>query len=244
MEYLESTDCYYYWATGDFSDNSYVVVRRVEYNKDGTVSVIYTTGFEPYATTKIVTLKLKDDGYQILSNVEPVPEELQELFASSATERNPYFWATGHTYAAPAELKLHALFDGGFAGESKINDAEREGLSKLVLSPEALLMSDINRLPKDKMDAELQKVFGISLADLPDSAFEGLYYLESTECYYLIQGGMTSVPAHSQMKTVEANGDGTVTLTYDLPGGSGAITLKPNGDSWLVVSNIQDMLYG
>lgn len=244
LEYLESTGCYYYWATGHFSDNSNVEVRRVEYNKDGTVSVTYTTGFEPYATTKIVTLKPKDDGYQILSNVEPVPEELQELFASSATERNPYFWATGHSYASPTEISLKKFFDQGFPEEGKRTDEEWEELSKIVPYPEHLQMYDCNRLPKDRVNAELKKVFGITLEDLPDSAFDGVYYLESTDCYYTFQTGMDSVPAHSKMLSAKAVDNKMVVLTYALPGGSGAITLKPNGDSWLVVSNIQDMLYG
>lgn len=244
LEYLESTGCYYYWATGHFSDNSNVEVRRVEYNKDGTVSVTYTTGFEPYATTKIVTLKPKDDGYQILSNVEPVPEELQELFASSATERNPYFWATGHSYASPTEISLKKFFDQGFPEEGKRTDEEWEELSKIVPYPEHLQMYDCNRLPKDRVNAELKKVFGITLEDLPDSAFDGVYYLESTDCYYTFQTGMDSVPTHSKMLSAKAVDNKMVVLTYALPGGSGAITLKPNGDSWLVVSNIQDMLYG
>lgn len=104
-------------------------------------------------------------------------------------------------------------------------------------------MADFNRLPKDKMNAELMRAFGITLEDLPDSAFEGLYYLDSTDCYYFFQTGMTSVPKHSPIFSVEHNDDGMVALTYNIPGGTGKITLKPNGDDWLVLSNIQDSIY-
>lgn len=159
-------------------------------------------------------------------------------------ERNSYFKATGCAYSVPTEIKLRAFLDGGFPVEPDVTDAEKEELGKLGLAPESFRYGDTYRLPKDRINAELSKVFGITLAELPNSAFEGLYYLESTDCYYLIQSGMTSVPMHSQIQTVEHNTDGTVTLTYLLPGGSGAITLKPNDDAWLVVSNTQNMLYG
>ena len=134
-------------------------------------------------------------------------------------------------------------FDGGFDGEHEKTDAEYEGLKLLVSWTEWLDNADFNRLPKDKINAELEKVFGITLEDLPDSAFEGLYYLASTDCYYFFQAGMTSAPKYGPLTTVEHNDDGTVALTYNILLGTGKITLKPNGDDWLVLSNIQDSIY-
>ena len=165
-----------------------------------------------------------------------------ELFSTKDfSERNYYFWATGHTYSSPTQIRLKKYFDGGISYEERnMTDAELEELSQLVMFPQVMLAGDFNRLSKDKMNAELMKAFGISLADLPQSAYEGLYYLESTDCYYIIQGGMTSVPKHSPLYEIEHNDDGTVSLTYNIPGGTGKITLKPNGDDYLILSNIHD----
>ena len=55
---------------------------------------------------------------------------------------------------------------------------------------------------------------------------------------------MTSNPMYGSFHTIEHNIDGTVTLAYDLFSGTGRITLRPNGDDWLVVSNIQGISYG
>ena len=182
------------------------------------------------------------------TTVSPETAELfffNDLFMNNTDpERNSYYWATGCVYSSPAEIKLKAFLDGGFSAESAVTDAEKEALGKLGLAPETFLYEDVYRLPKDRIDQELMKVFGITLVELPQSAFEGLYYLESTDCYYLIQSGMTSVPMHSQFQTVEHNDDGTVTLSYELPGGSGSITLKSNGDGWLAVSNTQNTSFG
>ena len=168
-------------------------------------------------------------------------EAFDELFSTEeSSERNYYFWATGHTYSSPTQIILKKYFDGGFPGEPDKTDAEWEELSKLLNSPELIQNYDCIRLPKDRVNAELMKAFGITLEDLPDSAFEGLYYLESTDCYYFFQTGMTSIPKHSPILSIEHNDDGTVALTYNIPGGTGEITLKPNGDGYLVVSNIHD----
>ena len=91
------------------------------------------------------------------------------------------------------------------------------------------------------MNAELQAVFGISLADLPDSAFEGLTYLKSTDCYYFSQSAPTSTPRISNFLSIKHNNDGTVTLGYDHTFDDTIkrkITLKPNGDGYLVLSNV------
>ncbi len=246
--YLESSDSYGFLDDTTNMRPDDITVVQVEYRSDGTIRVDYTGVVDGKC---VVILKADGDHYRILSNEwyvydDPLMAEIAELFEPipiTDPGRRSYFWATGHTYTNPLELSLYAFYDGGFQGEHEMTEAEREALKQIVLWTDWVDMADFNRLPKDKMDAELQKVFGITLADLPDSAFERLYYLESTDCYYLLQTGMTCTPSGT-FTSATANDDGTVTLTYNLPGGSGAITLKPNGDSWLVVSNIQDMLYG
>ncbi len=161
-----------------------------------------------------------------------------ELFSNPRPEKNPYFRATGCEYASVKDIKLKAFFDGGFPGEHEKTDAEWTELSKMLNFPE-FVQGDFNRLPKDKMDAELQAVFGISLNDLPDSAYEGLYYLKSTDCYYFFQSGMTSAPIIGPFLDLVHNNDGTVALTYSNSIDNYIITLTCNGDSYLILSNVK-----
>ena len=175
-----------------------------------------------------------------VATTEPQNTELEyfnELFRRSQ-ERNPYAYALGFEYSSPKELKLFSFYDGGFDGEHEITDTEWEELSKLLVDPENVA-GDFNRLPKDKMEAELQAVFGISLEDLSDSAFSGLFYLESSDCYCFYQGGMTSFLKDGPFTDIKHNDDGTVSLTYESSYNEFVITLKPNGDSYQILSNVK-----
>lgn len=170
--------------------------------------------------------------------VDPEREAFLGLFGNLA-ERRPYFWATGCEYATPQEIQLIAFFDGGFEGEHDMTPEENEELKGISIWPEYVDNADFNRLPMDKMEAELQAVFGISLADLPDSAFDGLYYLECSNCYCFLQTGMKSAPMMGGFLDIVFNDDGTVSLTYNNRVADYVITLKPNGDSYLVLSNVK-----
>lgn len=173
------------------------------------------------------------------------PEEAAELkafdefFSNSGSERNPFFCATGCEYASPLEMKLVAFFDGGFPGEHEMTPEENEELKKVSIWPEYVDNADFNRLPKDKMEAELQAIFGISLEDLPDSAFEGLTYLECSDTYCFLQTGMKSSPKYGPFFDIVYNADETISLSYRNSMYAFVITLKPNGDSYLVLSNVK-----
>ena len=162
-----------------------------------------------------------------------------EFFSNSGSERNPFFWATGWEYASPMEMKLVAFFDGGFPGEHEMTPEENEELKEMAIWPEYVDNADFNRLPKDKMEAELQAIFGISLEDLPDSAFDELTYLECSDTYCFLQTGMKSSPKMGPFLDIVFNDDGTVSLTYNNYVADYVITLKPNGDSYLVLSNVK-----
>lgn len=239
--YLESSESYCYIDTRqpqDFAES--VVVKSVEHLSDGTIRVKYSTSrYEK----NVLLLKPNGNEYYILSNdlntiEDPVLAGYAEFFSTPYTGRNPWWWATGHEYATPEDVRLVAFFDGGFEGEHELTDAEWEALRPMLMFPEYGLNGDWNRLSKDKMNAELQAVFGISLEDLPDSAYEGLLYLESTDCYYFCQTGMSSSPGFYPL-AMQENADGTVSLTYESLAGIHIITLKPNGDSYLILSNVE-----
>ena len=243
--YLESSDSYCYIDTWRDPYVKSYTVQRVEHMSDGTVRVEYAINSSE--KKNVLTLKPNGEDYLILSNDHNVIDDPEmamyhALFEHDVWERNPYVYATGHEYSSPHELKLKAFYDGGFEGEHELTDAEYAELKALAKYPDIFgLVGDFNRLPKDKMNAELQAVFGISLADLPDSAFEGLTYLKSTDCYYFSQSAPTSTPRISNFLSIEHNDDGTVTLGYDHTFDNTIkrkITLKPYGDGYLVLSNV------
>lgn len=201
-----------------------------------------TTDPVPTTTDPVLTTEPTPTTTDSVSTTEPVnPEQeaIMELFNYLGSERNPYFWATGCEYATPQEVLLVAFFDGGFEGEHDMTPEENAELKEIAIWPEYVDNADFNRLPKDKMEAELQAVFGISLADLPDSAFDGLYYLECSNCYCFLQTGMKSAPMMGGFLDIVFNDDGTVSLTYNNYVADYVITLKPNGDSYLILSNVK-----
>lgn len=153
-----------------------------------------------------------------------------EIYYNSAVGRN--------LYASPTELNLLMFFWRGFDGERTRTDAEIAEL-KQYLNPTWVDNAEFYRLPKDKMEAELQKIFGIFLEDLPDTAYEGLTYLESTDCYYFFATGVMGGTEYFEAKSVEHLDGGTVKVTYECEYGVNAVTLKPNGDGYLILSNVQ-----
>lgn len=168
-------------------------------------------------------------------------EAFEELFRWGG-ERNPYAYALGFEYASPEELRLYYFYDGGFEGEHEITDEEWEELKKQSLGPDDAdgPYTDFNRLPVAKINDELQALFGISVADLADSAFSGVFYLECSDSYCFQSGGMTSNPKMGSFLDLKHNDDGTVSLTYECMGDDKfVITLKPNGDDYLILSNVK-----
>ena len=170
--------------------------------------------------------------------INPELEAFEVLFQQSLEMRNPFFYAIGTKFASPAELRLNQFFDGGFPDEHEITDAEWEELSKLLADPENV-PGQFNRLPKDKIEAELQTFFGISLADLSDIAFSGVFYLECTDCYCFYQSGVNHMSKAGSFTDIHHNDDGTISLNYNKPDGEYVITLKTNGDSYMVLSNVK-----
>ena len=192
-----------------------------------TAPVPTTTDPSPTTTAPAPTTEL----------VDAEMEYFLELFRWSE-ERNPYNHALRvmYDFASPEELHLRSFYDGGLDGEHEITDEEWAEYSKMVADPNNV-HGAFHRLPKDKVEAELQAVFGISLADLPDSAFRGLFYLECSDSYCYNQSGVDSKWTGAFLEIIH-NDDGTVSLIYEDQDGKCAITLKSNGDSYLVVSNM------
>lgn len=170
-------------------------------------------------------------------------EHLQTLFGTMGTVYNTSLCLR---YNSPAELILYYLFYNGFDDGVPLTEEETDALKDVLM-----LELDVFRLPASKMDDCLQTYFDISLEELDESCFAGLYYLESTDCYYM---------AHSDFLCTEPtflamtqNADGTLSIYYDpdfyFGGGSWednvvindeyfVLTVKPmGGEHYVIISN-------
>jgi hypothetical protein len=107
-------------------------------------------------------------------------KEYETLFAD---KESWYRQALICQYEKPSQFNIKEFFYNGFADESRTPTAEeRKALENM---PGIDLNMDLIRLPVDKMNQVLQNVFDdISLNGIDESGFEGLVYLESTNCYY------------------------------------------------------------
>ena len=156
-------------------------------------------------------------------------------------ERNGFYAATAHTFSAFNALSLKYYFELGYPDEPEVTKAELDELAKIA--PIGLQNYVCKRLPKDKVAAELESVFGVSLENLRKGNLQGLYYLESTDCYYCFQTKPASESGFASALTAVRDDNGTVSLYYtdgkqtDGEQNKYLITLKPNGDSYRVISN-------
>lgn len=164
---------------------------------------------------------------------EPVDLTVYNIFGDLASWYN---MALVCQYESPAQLRLYDFFYNGFKDEAAKTDAEWEALRDTAGFSEAY---DFLRLPADKMDAVLTEYYGVTLAELPQSCFEGLVYLESTDCYYMMH---TDAKVATDFSAVaeEKLADGTIRLTYTLGAAKDTfvVTLKENGDGYKILSNL------
>ena len=163
----------------------------------------------------------------------------RNISMSDGLTRNPYNYALGQEYTSPMELDLREFFGNGFVGEKTATEAELSELQP-YLENSFFGESHFHRLPKDKMDEELQKCFGITLDDLPDTAFESLIYLASSDSYCFFASSVHGIVEGFEAKTVEHLDDGTIKVTYKkrtLEIAEYIAILKPNGDGYFVLSN-------
>ena len=192
---------------------------------------VQTTG-APSPTTKPSTVPT-----QPTEPTEPIDEELAKFNALFGYEGGWYNLALFRQYTNPSKIDLMAVFHEGFEEESKEpTDAEWEQLKD---QPVFNIDKDLMRLPVDRMNQVLMHMFGITLEDVDESGFEGLVYLESTNCYYHMTDDAWSVRGFNafDMETLE---DGTIRVYYTTSHGSGVfcVTVMPRGDGFIILSNI------
>lgn len=140
-------------------------------------------------------------------------------------------------YQSAANISLKQIFYIGFPQESKTPTAaewaELSGLEGFQAE------MDLIRLPREKMNDIISKYFAIPLDALPAEAFEGLVYLESTDCYYFMANDAVAAMGF-QAVTVEEMKNGTVHVEYTLADSElhYALTLFPFEGEYLLLSNV------
>lgn len=160
-------------------------------------------------------------------------------------DSNWYNQAMTHVFNSPEELWLSEFFYNGFPEESNEPTPEENAFlhncwsASNWLEVEGNLELDLVRLPADRMDQILRQYFGIGLADTRGYGLEQLTYWDDTDCYYSAHGDNNAVFDFT-VDLVTLSSDGNYQVRYSVDGGaeSYVITLKPNGDGYLIVSNL------
>ena len=262
LYYLESTDSYYYFANGTAPvPKVYVLGIRILENGDRQVYYSHH-GYTPVSSIEYgyMTIRSTETGYQVVSNhdiaIWPIPGQELEIPEGAPADLNTdpdvvlkyqrlfyddrwYPQALFMEFDDPRNIRLKDfLFDSCKPWPFKhfTDDAERKELfDQLGLED---LRYDWTGIEASTVEEILQTVFGLSLDDFTDEAKKGYYYLESTDCYYYGAEWTESV-FHVTVVGVRQLDDGNVEVYYTLGNGidKGFATLKPVGDSYIVVAN-------
>lgn len=145
--------------------------------------------------------------------------------------------ALSQQYAAVEEMKLILFLGCGFEGESDSpTDGEWEELKDEVGFDINL---DLCRLPVQLMNDVLTDCFDLTLANFSDACFEGMLYLESTDCWYSCSKIVTSVNQF-QAVYVERLDDNIIRVFYTCENYDDVhvVTLAAKADSYVIMSNL------
>ena len=263
MHYLESTDSYYYFNSGSKHVGRIHVVGTKTL-KNGNIAVYYTRGYEldptEHGKRGVVTLKPAGDSYHILSNyysedgtwpeyqppepTEPdvIPDNLstdpvflrqmQALFGT--VKQNNYFNpALCSEYDDARYAKLAALL---YAGNDSYGPTIEEGeeLMGYGWDPEY----DTYAFTTDEINDVVMEVFGITVWDMDESAWQYFWYTKCSGRYFLSYN-LTLYFEDFQaigFRTMD-NGNTEVYYSGDFPAKFGVVTVKPVGNSYQIVSN-------
>ena len=263
LYYLESTDSYYYFANGTAPvPKVYVLGIRILENGDRQVYYSHH-GYTPVSSIEYgyMTIRSTETGYQVVSNhdiaIWPIPGQEPEIPEGAPVDLNTdpdvvlkyqrlfyddrwYPQALFMEFDDPRNIRLKDfLFDSCKPWPFKhfTDDAERKELfDQLGLED---LRYDWTGIEASTVEEILQTVFGLSLDDFTDEAKEGYYYLESTDSYYY-GGEWTNSVVNVTVVGVRELNNGNVEVYYTTSGSGlfkGVVTLKPVGDSYIVIAN-------
>lgn len=186
------------------------------------------------------------------------PEMIAKYQNLLAWDYNPGYWrALGVVFESPQDAPLYFLFYNGASLPSTGSWADLDAAQRDFLLGQGFLTEmDLQILPAEAVEAVLQRLFGVGLADVTIPA--EWVYNPDTDCYYTNHNdawlGTGTVTGYQQMP------DGTVKLyyiadcVYDDPALPGScdfeageyyfdaemiLTLRPMDDGrWQILSNV------
>ena len=162
-------------------------------------------------------------------------EEFDQLFNDPT---NWYARCLTEIFNDPRELRPNNLFMQGYSdGNGEITEAEWRELE----TEHGIDSSDpIVRIPKDTFDSVLADYFSTTLSDYFDKYgyYADLYYLESTDCYYIWNSGRESAVGFRATQ-VDFQEDGSVMVCYTIFGDESIykLHLVPSGKGYQIQSN-------
>ena len=262
LHYLDDSGDYCYFDNGS-THPSKVNVLGIRILENGNTEVYYS--MKGQSTTPLdygyITLKSVGNSYQVVSHhdvsIWPIPGHVPEIPEGAPADLNTneevvlkfqrlfyddswYTQALLEEYDDPQNIKLcNFLFDSCKPWPFiHLNLEERNEIAEL-LGVDVRYWGDITGMKASTMEEVVQKVFGLSIADFPDSAKQEIRYLESTDYYYYGDCDSFTVFRVSVAGIRELdNGNIEVYYTASGPGPlEGVVTLKPVGDSYIVISN-------
>lgn len=170
-------------------------------------------------------------------NVEKFQTMLQR--GSIFDAGNWYLQALNGEYKSVTEMNLAHLFYNGFKDESsEPTEAEIEYLNSTGRFMTEWQCLDFFRLPVEKMDAVLQKYFGITFEQANQKSLDQFVYWEETNCYYDSHSGAMG---HAPVVTaVEKLNYGRVAVSYYDRNNLEKFVLmvQENSDGYRVLSNL------
>ena len=265
LYYLESSGNYCYFHN-DSPPVAKTGVMGVRFLEDGNAEVYYVAirAKENYPRYYgVITVKSVENTYHILSNehidVWPEPGHVPEIPEGAPADLNTdpdvvkkyqnlldndswYTQALFMEYDDPLTIRLNDfLFCGSMNWPYEhATKEEREALRKqLGVSDEEEWWGDWESMDPATMDEVLQTVFGLSLADFPESELQYIPFLESTGRYYYGRTDSSLVRNVSVAGVRELeNGNVEVYYTGSYVGPEeGYVTLKPMEGGYRVISN-------
>lgn len=165
----------------------------------------------------------------------PGPEllALTELFGTWGTLYNS---ALTSAYESPAFINLCFFLEG----VSKDHAAQLTEEEQAAFADYGIENTDVFRYTREEVDGYLQQYFGITSADLDEVAVQNLYYLESTDCFYIFTNGWDGHVRDVNVICAELQADGTI-LMYYTTGGWPAEKLiariQPTDSGYIILSN-------
>ena len=141
-------------------------------------------------------------------------------------------------FETPEHINLRTVFYDGVSRFSEISQEEMDLYDQIKKDDSPL---DYEKIPKEDMERLFYENTGITIAQSQKVGLDQMVYLESYDAYY-VKKGDTGYAYWTMEKGVRQE-DGTVVILYtpkhERPARVGKVTLKPKGDSYVFVSNLQ-----